>query len=325
MKNSKNKILAAIIIMFMISFLFIILNYKTYADGLPYSSNPILDTKLKKIGYFKYEIHPNQTIKLPFVVSNNSGHDIKISNMINDAYSSSNGNISYDKRKAPGLLIPEQKRLSSMVVGNKRIVLKLKPHTSKKLHFTIKTPKKLWNGNLLGGINSTSDSYIDNGNVRNKINYSTTILLNHKAKQPNLDKINLIKVESLKNNLNILFHNAQKYLIHNYKIDIKLKKNGKLIASKKNPNYGLVPNSIGNYNLSLFNVKSGTYQLIIKLTDNHNHSIYIKRNVLIKNSYQALSTYKRSHHDNGLTFLIVIMVLFSVMIIVFGIYILFKI
>ncbi|UQS84676.1 DUF916 and DUF3324 domain-containing protein [Apilactobacillus apisilvae] len=297
-----------LLIKFLLSLSFIILlimnfNYINVfaASSLNYQARPDLPKAMQKIGYFKYNVKPNEILKLPIILANFSNQDTTITSYLNDGYSNDNGNIGYDLFKPFGLLKDSVPRLSNITLRHRFNKVNLKPNEMKKTSFTIKVPDKPFQGSILGGITSISNKNItESGNpsIKNRLQYSTTVLLNQNAPVDNIKKINLLSVDAKNNNLQIKMHNDQPSIVHNYKISVQVRKENKIYARKNSNRYSLAPNSIGNYDVDLFNLKPNIYKVIVKVTNNKGQSEEFDKNVLINNAYQSLSVYKSDKSIN---------------------------
>ncbi|KRM68161.1 hypothetical protein FD06_GL001375 [Apilactobacillus ozensis DSM 23829 = JCM 17196] len=272
-----------ILLLSLIYFMFFGINIG--ADNI-YQVNPILQSNNSKNNYFYYKYKSNQVLDVPFNAQNNTSKKIVVNTCLNDGYSDNNGYINYNLYNATSKLTRTVPKISDMVIGNRKITMTLNPYTSQKGNFKIKMPDTMkdFHGILLGGINSTSDYYIDSNksNVRNTIQYSTSILINNHA--PKTD----VKHLSLKNfvsdgNLNVLtIFNNQSNIINGYKISISLYHFNRKVFNLNSENYSLAPNSFGKYNFNTDNLKTGQYRLVVKLVDWDGNYKVIKKNVKIK-------------------------------------------
>lgn len=284
-------------------FLFLFLGtYKndiSASDKVDYTVTPIFTSKNNN---FNFSFKKNNVVKLPFVVSNNSDRSINVISYFNDGYSSNNGIIKYDGENPKTILKSSNPKMTSLVLGSRKIITHLKSHTSKEEHFTIKQPNNIFYGTILGGINSVINREDDNthekGSVKNIINYSSSVLINGEKKENNLKGIKLVDAYAKDQNLNFDILNHQSGLINGYYLIIKLLNNkSKNVMTKKNNHYSLAPSSIGKYKLPIINVKSGKYTLLIQIQSPSGEQVSFKKNIVINSSYQNLTLYHANNNN----------------------------
>lgn len=297
-----------------ICFLFTISLY-TKADSTNYSVNPILSNNLASKGYFDYKVNSNQKIKLWFQVNNNSNQTILVKNSLNDGFSDDNGRISYSQNRPNGLLKSKTPRLSSMVIGNRIKYVQLKPHTSKKVFFEVKTPEKKFNGDVLGGIHSSLCSYdssSSNKSIYNVINYSTTVLLKSNDELADVSKLKMSGNDVSNKQINFAISNKQSKVLYGYKILVELINNKKITLKNDGSNYSLAPDSIGKYKINLFNINPGAYDLRVKVY-NGKYSKYFNKTVFVKNKYQILGTYDKKNNSYKFRYIIITLFLLFIL------------
>ncbi len=293
------KFIGTCVVIYLMARLFVI---SVKADTFNYSVNPILPNSLNDKGYFDYIVHTDQKIKFWFEINNNSDKTIVVKSSLNNGISDDNGRINYSFNHSKGLLKSDTPRLSSMILGDKEKFDRIKPHSSKKNFFIIKTPKKNFNGDVLGGINNSIVENVNqpiHGAVKNLVNYSTTILLRHDDKISDINKLKLKDIRVKNNVIDIQMMNNQSKIFYGYKCLVKLMKDNKTVASDKTDKYSLVPNSLGHYKMNLFNVHSGKYNVRI-LVYNHKSQTIFNKEVYIQNNYQFLGTNKKNNDDKYL-------------------------
>lgn len=271
---------------------------------------------MQHIGYYKYDIYPNQKLKIPFKVFNLSNRKIKVNNYINDGYDKNNGHIGYDKDNPSGVLNSKQNRISSMIIGENEKKMIISPHKSQSDYFIIKVPGKVANGSILGGIISTSDNGVNstsNISVKNNIQYSTSIVLNNNANLSDVNKIFLAGFHYDHSNIKMLIHNDQNLIVHGYKISFNLYRYNKLVGSNINNSYSLAPNSIGEYNFNFMKNKPGHYKLLIKITDEKNNSKFFTKEFNLNHQNKDINFYSKYTFRFSLSLLIIIIFCISIL------------
>jgi hypothetical protein len=267
----------------------VILKVPVHADPLLYNVQPVLDNSSSHYGYFRYQFRPNQEQVMPFILTNNSSQTIKVNNTLNNGYNGINGSIAYNKWQAPNLLPSSLPHMTDMVMGSRQQVVLLRPHTSRRISFTIKMPSNLSSGDVLGGVTSRLQS----DNSPSTMQYVTSILISHDVQQKmKLSKIHLMTANVNRDVLNLRIANFQNYLAYQMQMGLRLTDTRHHTIFNTHSKYSLVPNSINLYRTTLGNLNSGYYWLTLSFHVPHHQDRIIHQKIYVNGVSTILSVNK---------------------------------
>lgn len=268
--------------------LFCFYNVVHASSSSGYEVVPMLPQNMSKLGYFEYDYRPNKRFSVKFNVKNNTGNSIMVNNSVNNAYSDNNGYINYNLSNVDSYIDSQFPKFTSMLTGKQSIQMKLPPYSSKEGNFYFKMPANLsdFRGAILGGINSTSSYQFGSSasNINNRLQYSTSILVNLRAKPADLKKITLDSAKSTENTGILKISNRQYSVLSRGQVLISLTHGGQRIFNLSNPAYSLAPNSFGYYKFNYGNLKPGRYKVTFKISKD-NQSKTMSRYIIIRKSY----------------------------------------
>ena len=141
----------------------------------------------KKLTYYDLQVHPQQKQTLKMVVTNLGTKKLKVDLNINNAYTSQNGIISYDKSYVH-LYKAQQPALSDLVQGKRHKSIVIDPQQSRTVKFTYQAPKTSFRGIILGGITASAavgNSRKKNLTIQNRIRYVTGVVLRSQSHKVN--------------------------------------------------------------------------------------------------------------------------------------------
>ncbi|EOH95016.1 hypothetical protein UAW_02095 [Enterococcus haemoperoxidus ATCC BAA-382] len=221
--------------------------------------------------YFDLRIEPKESETIKVKVTNQSNQERIINTQVKTATTNSNGVVEYIKSdQNQSIDLPYD---LSKLIQTKTPKIKLAPHESKEVEYTITMPEKDFSGILSGGIiftskntDQTEDSTASVA-IKNQFGYVIALVLHGKNEvEPDLSlsKVSLGQV----NNRNVIFaHLANPKAAYlnrlNLTATIKKKNTDKILYETKKNERQMAPNSIFNYPISLQETefKPGKYLL----------------------------------------------------------------
>lgn len=317
---------------FFVIFLLFGLGQRVNAEGMDFSVEAILPENQVDTdkSYFDLKVTPNSHQELLFKVSNLSEKNSEIEITLNPGWTNQNGVLSYantDKEIDESMSFP----ITQLIKENKKVV-ELKPLEEKIVSFKLETPKKEFDGVIVGGFvfkklttNKAQETEKAEVVLKNDIQLVKGIQLIETSKI--IPEVLTIKsaragVVNYRNAFILNFQNPQPRFIRDIDIKMTVKKEKKddiLIAEEKRIN-SMAPNS--NVDLPVVykeEIKPGKYVMDIELTTEElKEHKSLKFEVLekdykeIKKELIETGSYKKSSFNK--IYLILIMVLLLLLI-----------
>ncbi|NVY96240.1 DUF916 domain-containing protein [Lactobacillus sp. DCY120] len=209
-----------------------------------------------------------QTLKLR--VTNLADQILIVKTQINDAYTSNNGVVNYDRTQVTPVR-KDQPVLSRLIVGTRTQKLHLKARSSKLVKFTYQAPKKHFTGIILGGITTVAkvvDRSVATPQINPRIRYVTGIVLH-----PQLESNQIRPQVSMRRNfpkiskkgLQLKLQNQKLINLSPIQLRVALYRGQRKIRQQKFNNCQLAPNSNWVINLPWTNLTPGNYQVRVNL------------------------------------------------------------
>ncbi|MCO6542258.1 MAG: DUF916 and DUF3324 domain-containing protein [Lactobacillus sp.] len=225
----------------------------------------------KQLTYYDLQTKPNQKQTLKLLVTNLGTKKLKVTVRINNAYTSQNGVISYDKPYVK-LYQAQQPALSDLVIGTRYKKLTLAPQHSQIVKFTYRAPKKQFKGIMLGGITASAGvGTSDNKNltIQNRIRYVTGVVLHSDASpvKPHLTLGPRIGAQSrsMQPGLGFELQNAQPVNISQMQLHVRVTSNKHHVPVRKINNAQMAPNSTWDAFVPYKNLAAGSYVLHLQV------------------------------------------------------------
>lgn len=133
----------------------------------------------QKLGYFDMNVEPNTTRKVGVRMFNTGLKPITVTVQANNAYTSNNGSIAYNKYNQD-LYQAKTKAVSDLVQDKREKKVTIEPNGYKEAYFTIKMPEESYQGIILGAVTATAavtTSKSEQITINNRVAYSLGIVL----------------------------------------------------------------------------------------------------------------------------------------------------
>lgn len=258
--------------------------------------------------FFDLQTKPKQKQRLQLLVSNIGKKPLDIKVQLNDAYTSGNGIISYDRPKVK-LYKPQNPALTELINGKRTYHVHVKPQYSKIVTFTYQAPKTEFNGIILGAIVATagvSSSKKSEFAIQNQVQYVTGVVLRSKKDTVKpaitMGKHVIATTRSQQTGLGFTLYNAAPINVSQMKMtsSVKRKGNSKVIT-KKLRNLQMAPSSTWNVLLPQNKIHPGSYTLTLHLqAKNHYHKTFVRHFTVTKANANAIKKATQPKHYNRL-------------------------
>ncbi|UQS83212.1 DUF916 domain-containing protein [Bombilactobacillus thymidiniphilus] len=228
--------------------------------------------------FYDLKVTPDAQQDLKLAVINLGTKTTKVTVAVNDAYTSNNGIISYDRSNVK-LYKANQPSLSSLIVGKHSKKVILKPQETKVVSFTYKAPKNPFSGIILGGVSATAnagESTNSNFAIQNRVQYVTGIVLRSKpdeAVTPNvtMSKDVVARSRNMQKGIGFELRNSAPINVSGMKLRATFIHNGKKTV-KKMDNLQMAPNSIWHVLLPFDKLPAGSYKLTLVINAKNGYS-----------------------------------------------------
>ncbi|UQS81857.1 DUF916 and DUF3324 domain-containing protein [Bombilactobacillus folatiphilus] len=244
--------------------------------------------------FFDLQVKPNQKQKLSMIVMNIGKKPMTIKINLNNAYTSSNGIISYDRSKVK-LYQPLQPSLTDLIIGKRTATVKVQPQETKIVSFPYKAPAEPFKGIILGGIVATSavgSSTKSNFAIQNQIQYVTGIVLrsNMDHVQPDLKMSKEVtgKSRSTQQGIGFTLYNPAPINVSGMKMNAHFIRNKKQHIKKTMSSLQVAPNSKWQVMIPFKKVKPGSYKLNLTLTAKNGYKKSFVRHFTISKAQTAI-------------------------------------
>ena len=276
----------------------------------------------KKLTYYDLQVHPQQKQTLKMVVTNLGTKKLKVDLNINNAYTSQNGIISYDKSYVH-LYKAQQPALSDLVQGKRHKSIVIDPQQSQTVKFTYQAPKTSFRGIILGGITASAavgNSRKKNLTIQNRIRYVTGVVLrsqSHKV-NPHLTLGANVRAQSrnMQSGLNFELRNAQPINLSKMKLRVRITPKTKNMPLRKLNNMQMAPNSTWQVFVPYKKLTAGTYVLHLNVKEKPGwEQNFTRKFTITKSQENTLSKEKTARNWPILTWILLIVVLGIVLVI----------
>lgn len=252
------------------------LSEAAFADGMGYSVKAIIpENQIDKTKtYFDLKMTPGQTQNLELEIKSSSSETLNLAVEPYIATTNQNGELEYSvepEKNDSTLVYP----ITRLISGKQKVTLL--PKETKRITFSLKMPKKAFEGKIVGGFNvydeannGTKETASKKNEVQIKNVFSVVIGIQLRE---NLDKVKPeLKLNTVKAGL-FNYRTAITANIQNIKSDFvseltlnaKIRKNGskKVIYEAEKSEMAMAPNSNFNFPISLENqeLAAGSYDL----------------------------------------------------------------
>ena len=276
----------------------------------------------KKLTYYDLQVHPQQKQTLKMVVTNLGTKKLKVDLNINNAYTSQNGIISYDKSYVH-LYKAQQPALSDLVQGKRHKSIVIDPQQSQTVKFTYQAPKASFRGIILGGITASAavgNSRKKNLTIQNRIRYVTGVVLrsqSHKV-NPHLTLGANVRAQSrnMQSGLNFELRNAQPINLSKMKLRVRITPKNKNMPLRQLNNMQMAPNSTWQVFVPYKKLTAGTYVLHLNVKEKPGwEQNFTRKFTITKSQENTLSKEKTARNWPILTWILLIVVLGIVLVI----------
>ncbi|WP_207696236.1 hypothetical protein DOK67_0002032 [Enterococcus sp. DIV0212c] len=249
---------------------------RAYADGMGYSVQAVIPENQidQSKTYFDLKMNPGQTQNIELEIKSSSEETLNLAVVPYIGTTNQNGELEYSvepEKNDSTLVYP----ITRLISGQQKVTLK--PKETKRVTFTLKMPKKAFEGKIVGGFNvydeandATNESKSKKNDVQIKNVFSVVIGIQLRE---NLDKIKPeLKLNTVKASL-FNYRTAITANIQNIKSDFvsdltltaKIRKNdsSKVLYEAEKSEMAMAPNSNFNFPISLENqeLAAGSYEL----------------------------------------------------------------
>lgn len=278
----------------------------------------------KRLTYYDLQVHPQQKQTLRLIVTNLGIKKLKVALNINNAYTSQNGIISYDKPYIH-LYKAQQPALSDLVQGKRHKNIVLDPHQSRTVKFTYQAPKTSFRGIILGGITASaavSNSRKKNLTIQNRIRYVTGIVLRSQSHtvNPHLTLGSSVHVQSrnMQSGLSFELRNAQPINLSKMKLHVRITPKTRHMPLKHLSNMQMAPNSTWQVFVPYKKLTAGTYVLHLNVKEKPGwEQNFTRKFTITKSQEDNLYKEKRARNWPVLTWIVLIVILGTLLVIVY--------
>ncbi|MFD1472720.1 DUF916 domain-containing protein [Companilactobacillus mishanensis] len=249
-------------------------NIANAAENKSYSIQAILpDTQQNKgVSYFDLHVEPGKEETLKLLIANTGKKDLTITTEINNAYTTNSGTIGYDKYNAK-LYKSQNKPLSSLVEGKRKIKSEVKSGEAKEVSFKIKAPEESFSGIILGGITTTADvsaSRSSKMDIENQVRYVKGVVLHSDNDAEVIPEMNLLRGAPKGFNdtkgISFAFNNTAPINVNGVKMDAVIKHRGSKPIKYHAENLQFAPNSQFEYFIPIKPLRPGVYSTELTIT-----------------------------------------------------------
>ncbi|MBO0441571.1 DUF916 and DUF3324 domain-containing protein [Candidatus Enterococcus ikei] len=249
---------------------------RVYADGMGYSVQAVIPENQidQSKTYFDLKMNPGQTQNIELEIKSSSEETLNLAVVPYIGTTNQNGELEYSvepEKNDSTLVYP----ITRLISGQQKVTLK--PKETKRVTFTLKMPKKAFEGKIVGGFNvydeandATNESKSKKNDVQIKNVFSVVIGIQLRE---NLDKIkpelklNTVKASLFNYRTAIIanLQNTQPEFISELSVSTKVRKQNskKVIYEAEKSDMAMAPNSNFNFPISLENqeIEAGNYEL----------------------------------------------------------------